>query len=402
MRKVKPCVLSIEHRKAALRLPGIRRLVAALAFAAGQLALAQVPPAAAQPQPFFYPSAPESFNATAASDAELALYGLPARPPQGSAAYSTWAARMANARTRIPNPVATTTAIQHTAAVKAALPGIANDTNSVNWSGALASGVSGYFLANASFIDIAFQVPTIVPPKTDPGCQYGPYMTAIWGGMDGWYQFPGSNDVLQAGVNLTACYTGAAYQPWYEWWTSQCAQNGGTPPCYQTNLNLAVNPGDYMYIRVAYYTSGNNGYNGYAFVSDQSSGQYVAVSFNEPPPINATTQYQGANAEWIVERPSLSSYVDLLNYLGNAGPSGTEVYLGADYSDNTIYGGAWGIGYGSESTITVVDMTCPPWNPTSACTNWGPYLSVGVYYPPNPNGGYYGIFAYPAGPVLQQ
>lgn len=397
MTKVEVCVVGIQSRKATLRLSRFRRFIAVLALGAGGFAFAQAPPA--QPQPFFFPSPPENFSPAAASDAELALYGFPARPPQGSAGYSIWASRMANAKSRIPNPVATTTSIQHTGAVKAMLPGIANDTYSVNWSGALASGESGYFLANASFIDIAFQVPTIVPPKTDPTCQYGPYMTAIWGGMDGWYQFPGSNDVLQAGVNLSTCYTGAAYQPWYEWWTSECAQNGGTPPCYQTNLNLSVNPGDYMYIRVAYYTSGDNGY---AFVSDQTSGLYVAVSFNEPPPINSTTQYQGANAEWIVERPSVGSYVDLLNYLGNAGPSGTEVYLGADYSDNTIYGGAWGIGYGPEDTITVVDMTCPPWNPTSACTNWGPYLSVGVYYPPNPNGGYYGIFAYPAGPVLQQ
>jgi len=235
-------------------------------------------------------------------------------------------------------------------------------------------------------------------------------MTSVWGGMDGWYQFPGANDVLQAGVTISTCNptSQVQYQAWYEWWNSQCYNFGNLPPCSMQNVSLTVNPGDWVYIRVAYYTSGsnngNNGYNGYAFISNQTTGKYYPpVQFNEAAPINSTTLYQGANAEWIVERPSWNNVTtDLANYSGHAGPSGTEVWLAADYGTNST--GAWSIGYGSESTISVAYMTCPPWNPISNCSSlkWGTELSVGVYYPPNPNGGYYGVFAYPTGPVVQQ
>lgn len=378
--------------------------------ATGQYATAQsIPIRATEPQPFFYPAPTDSFDPVNASDTDLAAFGFPRRPPLESAAYTKWVTRMRNVKRRILNPIAQTTNIQHGGAAgsRALVTGggaVSNGSDSFNWSGALASGVSGWFSANASYIDIAFQVPTVIAPQTDTSCQYGPYETSIWGGIDGWYQFPGANDVLQAGVNIGAAGSGSCslfYSAWYEWWTSQCTTSGNPSlPCYQTNVNLSINPGDYMYIVVTYSTTSPNGS---AFISDQSTGDYVSVTFNEPPPINSITQYQGYNAEWIVERPSIGgSVVNLANYRGNAGPTGTEVWLDADYSDNTIYGGAYAIGYGPESTITVLDMTCPPWNPSSLCSIWGPDLSVGVYYPPNPNGGFYGVFAYPAGPVIHQ
>lgn len=216
--------------------------------------------------------------------------------------------------------------------------------------------------------------------------------------MDGWT----NNDVLQAGVNISAtagfssCFV--SYYAWYEWYTTQCSASN--PPCYQTPVTLTINPGDYVYIQIAYYTSGNNGYNGYAFISDQTTGLYAQpVMFNEPPPINSTTLFQGATGEWIVERLGGE---DLLNFRGNAGPTGTQLWLSADYSDDSIYGGAYGIGYGPESTISTVSMACPPWSPSSNCPNNGTTISYGTYYPPNPNGGYYGVFVYPTGPTVSQ
>jgi hypothetical protein len=380
--------------KAAPLLARFRLLAVVIAVTVGQHAFAQTSAGGIS----FYPAPPNGFNPVAASDSELTLYGFPARPPLGSVAYSAWASRMANLKTRTANPVVQTTG-KHSTLRAPGAPLQASTYTSASWSGVVASGVSNYFSANASYIDISFQVPTIVPPTTDPNCSmYGPYSTAIWGGMDGF----GNNDLLQAGVNLdaTAGFSGCSlsYTAWYEWYTSQCLES--SPPCYQTSVSLTIHPGDWIYIQVAYYTSGNSGYNGYALISNQTTGIYPPPAmFNEPPPVNSTTQYQGATAEWIVERLGGQN---LLNFRGNAGPTGTQLWLAADYSDDSIYGGAYSIGYGPESTISLVDMICPPWNPSSNCPNNSTTISYGTYYPPNPNGGYYGVFVYPTGPAVSQ
>ena len=72
--------------------------------------------------------------------------------------------------------------------------------------------------------------------------------------------------------------------------------------------NFAVYPGDDIEVQIVAYS----GTVGAAYITDETSQQSVAISFDAP----AGTQLVGNSAEWIVERPSLSSgLANLMNYV---------------------------------------------------------------------------------------
>jgi Peptidase A4 family len=350
-------------KSAALGRMGIMLAVLAISLGSGALAQNTASGTNNTPQPSFYPAVPQGFDPVAASDADLATYGLPPRPSLTSTQYTVWVNAVTAAKTRIANPVVQVTNRIHrpipasppqAGASRNAAP-IANVVTQAftNWSGAAATGPNNFFTANGSSVTTAFQVPDIGYED----CTFPPYGLSIWAGMDGLADnSTGRNDVLQAGLAVFACP--ASYSLWYEWWTLGC--NSGA--CYENDIqNFPVNIGDYLYIVVTYNTSSPNGT---AYISDQSTGQYISIGFNQPPPINASTAFAGNSAEWVVERPAQGGVLTNLEDYLPTGPYGLYVYTA--YND-------WALGYGPASaptgTIYDLEMFCTyaTWNPSAAC-----------------------------------
>src|SRR5271166_3523960 len=109
---------------------------------------------------------------------------------------------------------------------------------------------------------------------------YGSYYASMWVGMDGSPNAPaGNEDVLQAGFEAGACPGG--YYAWYEWYTVGCNLNASSAayPCVEYNVNLPLTAGDYTYVTVTYNPTSPHGA---AFLSNQTTGQYISVSFSRP------------------------------------------------------------------------------------------------------------------------
>jgi hypothetical protein len=360
-------VSSREERKSQPLARG--RLLAVVAISLGSVVFAQTPPAVSnEPQSFFYPAPPEGFNPVTASDGDLAAYGFPKRPALSDPFYVKWAKYMSNAKYRVANPIAITTNRHHVGPNRGpsalAIPagGIANPS-ATNWSGTEVtySSSSTFFAQNGSEVYIAFQVPTLGTES----CTYQPYHTSIWTGFDG----DANPDVLQAGVDVSNVASGGScstfYTSWYEWWTPGCS---GAAPCYETDVSsLTINANDEMYITVTYNTTSPHGT---AYISDQTTGYYYSVGFNQPSG-NAGTSYAGSSAEWIVERPTeepSGTLYDLGDYGVSDGPYG-YLWMYPDYYTPSL-GYVTSAGSDSASSVQFWTMYCTQynWNPSSSCS----------------------------------
>ncbi len=335
--------------------------LAALAISFGPCVIAQT--AMSGTQPFFAPEPPAGFDPEGASDADLKAYGFPPRPSLASSGYDMWVKMVTAAKIRIPNPTFQTTGLVHRPPQNLGGGGpIGGSGTSYNWSGVYEDGSSdNYFAANGSTIATVFSVPAVNSSPED--CTYGPYIASIWIGFDGWIP-GGTGDVLQAGVDASACqiYDSTlniyvpAYSPyefWFEWEVSGCTMSQYA--CYETATNFQPNEGDTVIIDVTYYTSSPNAN---AYIADYTSGQYVSVWYDEPD--NGT--YTGNSAEWIVERPGIitsypSPYYDLAAY---------ESF----YMEGTYDGYLPGSGPASgPNYLTMECTTSYPWYPSTSCSN---------------------------------
>ena len=245
---------------------------------------------------------PAGFDATKATNADLASYGFPARPADPTA-YAGWAHAMQHARTHV-NPVLQVTNIQHkpmqrgTGVARAAAPGSNSvATTSGNWSGAvLYNGVGTFSNPSYQAVVTEFNVPTA--QQAFGGCDGGWDYSSTWTGIDGY----GSGDVLQGGTESDAYCSGgstaAYYAAWFEWY-----------PNYETRFtNLPVNAGDAMYVYVQAYSATT----GYVFVEDMTTGYYSSVDLTAP----SGTYLVGDSAEWVVERPGVNGgLANLTNYV---------------------------------------------------------------------------------------
>lgn len=298
----------------------------------------------------FYAAPPAGFDAAKAPDADLDRYGLPPRPdPSQAVAYRAWLHLVTTPQTRLENPAVEITNIVNGPArdmkITGALKGNVSTSTSTNWSG-VAITTSDAFKANKSAVYSQF----VMPKMGHDNCTYGPYYFSWWVGFDGW----GNGNVLQAGANSTNCST--TYVLWYEWFESGCTSSSATYPCYQTNFKgIPVTAGDYIGVEVWYTTASPQGH---AYVLNYTTKKSVSVGFNQP---SGTATYEGYSVEWIAERPSLgSSLTNLANYLGQ----GSDVDYATD-GTHTYYPNSSPSG----TTIYDITMTCPPWNPSSACSS---------------------------------
>jgi len=347
--------------------------------------LAQAPPAAGDDQPFFFAAPPTGFSPLQASDADLATYGFPPRPPQSDRSYANWAQVVANAKYRIANPVAKKTGIVHGPAVRASLSagaGVGNTTEAeYNWSGVDEVYASPFFAANPNggsggYVVGGYQMPTL---GYDNCSGYGSYYASMWVGMDGSPNAPaGNEDVLQAGFEAGACPGG--YYAWYEWYTVGCNLNASSAayPCVEYNVNLPLTAGDYTYVTVTYNPTSPHGA---AFLSNQTTGQYISVSFSQPSG-SPGSAFAGYSAEWIVERPtnlSTGSLFDLANYIGSWSIGGLN-YLGSfpAYMQFPSYATP---GYDPAGTFDIFNMVCTQttWDPNSQCST-EQYISLAYYW----------------------
>jgi hypothetical protein len=228
-------------------------------------------------------------------------------------------------------------------------------------------------------------------------------------GRYGWRSGPddlaGGNDVLQAGFAAEACPT--KNYAWYEWFTDGCTVDTAAQPCTAHSVNLAVNPGDNLYVTVTYHTSSPHGT---AFLQNQSTGQYISIGYNQPPG-SPGSAYTGYSAEWIVERPghSLSnlSPLNLANYYLPNTPN-NWYYLYPSYLNFPDY---YPPGLDTSGTFNVFSMYCGPsdWNPSSNCpyvNGGGQYISKAYYWSyyeqPPPGYGTEVLYFFVSGPAQSQ
>lgn len=401
LRKLRNACLGISCLFTARFLPCVSTVASVLLV--GYPALAQNGLITPTAQAVFYPAPPAGFVAVNATDTDLAKYGFPRRPVPTDQSYETWVKMVATAKTPVPNPIARTTNVVHKSKGRGvAAPPQGGSANTIQnydsaWSGVEVEYPYAYFAAGGSTVITSFQAPNIGTEN----CDYGPYKMSAWAGFDG---DPGNDlgvggyDVLQAGVTTVACP--ASTYPWYEWYTNGCTVNTLTQPCYETEvMNFTINPGDYMYIVVTYNATSPHGT---AWIHDQTNGEYVSMSFDQPPG-SAGSAYGGSTAEWIVERPtniSTGQLFDLANY-SVPGSYSNEFWTSVGYSDEAQDGYWGGVAYDPASHIYVtVNMVCDPslWNPFSNCplqNGFSQYISMATW--PFGYTGY--MYFNPAGPA---
>ena len=286
---------------------------------------------------FVYNPPPAFFNPLTASDLELEQWGFPPRPGVSDvAAYARWEKIVSVKRV---TPQLTFTNIYLGPARNVNFPSIGGaNATSQNWSGYVLDGANGTFKTNETQVSADWNIPSVA--QAIGTCNSTWDYSFEWVGFDGW----GSSDVLQAGNEADATCSSTLYSFWYEWY-----------PNAETRVSSPVaQPGDWVAVQVWYTTTSPYGH---AYWADYRTGASASVGFNPP----SGTTYEGNSAEWIVERPTVSgSLSDLANYGGMQilAPY-ARIGTGTYYSPSSPPSGA---------TEYAVSMTCPPWNPSTACT----------------------------------
>jgi hypothetical protein len=139
-------------------------------------------------------------------------------------------------------------------------------------------------------------------------CDGGWDWSSQWPGIDGF----GSNDVLQAGIEVDAYCNGGTtasfYSAWIEWF-----------PFSETRVSSpAIHPGDLIFIEV-WNTSPTNGY-AYFFNYSTLGERGIPTHITAP----SGTPLVGNSVEWIVERPGIGGgLATLTNYIDVPWPYGT-------------------------------------------------------------------------------
>jgi hypothetical protein len=252
-----------------------------------------------------YAAPPQGFNPAAASDDDLARYGFPPRPDTIAqhSAYAAWLRAVRAAKTRIV-PILRQTGVFHMPmrlstrpAPSAGAVSAQTNVSSSNWSGvADVNTLTKY--GNTSYHTVAAEFSMPVAGQAFGSCTGGWDYGASWVGIDGY----SSSDVLQSGIGYDAyCAsngTASYYDVWIEWY----------PYAESEITNLPVSPGDDMYIEV-YSTSATVGN---AYIVNETTNLGGSIQFDAP----SGTRLVGNSAEWVVERPGLSTgLATLTNYV---------------------------------------------------------------------------------------
>jgi Peptidase A4 family len=235
------------------------------------------------------------------SDEELSSAGYPPRPdPVASPeAYSIWLGLVAQPITLLPPRAVSRTDIGHRSR-NTLEAGLAAE-HDPNWSGIEA------VHAPRSVMEVSgnWHVPNIVGVEVD---HVG--YSSMWVGLDGdENNDPDASDLVQAGTEQDSASAGPFVFFNYTSWTELVPNQP-----FEQQTALSINPGDYMQV-MAWVCDADrhqdaDGNNACFFVWDQTQGQAVKVQ----TPLSGT-HFQGSEAEWIVERPTVNkTYPELANY----------------------------------------------------------------------------------------
>jgi hypothetical protein len=239
---------------------------------------------------FSFPAPPAGFLPLAASDEELARYGLPPRPAlsgRNGAARAAWVRIMSAARTYVQPQVRRTWRRHGPAMVFSGLhANQAGPMTSLNWSGqVLSNGVTGY--GPSAFTQVSGEWVVSAVQQAVGTCS-GTDASSVWVGIDGW---TGSDDVLQAGTEGdVACTNGTSsqdYYPWFEWY-----------PDYEYEITNFI---EFRGASISVVVTAKSATSGTAFFVNLQTGAYTSTGISPP----SGTSLKGNSAEWIVERPSV-------------------------------------------------------------------------------------------------
>ena len=257
-------------------------------------------------------SLPKDFNAEAASDSDLAEYGLPPRPDKSKSPeeYQQWMAIVDVAHNRIvPELVVSDIYHDHIKGVVAL--GKKTKTNlalmqSTNWSGFVINDTNNIFQQHTN-VTGSYNVPMVADCVTKvPNIRT---WSSNWVGIDGYSTstYAGSTDVFQIGTSSDAAcnevFGGAhgLYYAWIEWFPGPAA----------IIKNLPIYPGDSIVLTVSAGEPGK-----YVFtIADINRRASMAIGTGPYP----GSQFVGNSIEWIVEAPTVGgSQSTLAPYLNCA------------------------------------------------------------------------------------
>jgi len=230
------------------------------------------------------PAPPTGFRPAIATEAELARYGFPPRPPHAAGARigRMWAetferdapftvAQLAKASYLVSQP---------------RQPSIVNGDNSENWSGVVVRYRAG------DPINLAIAGTWNVPSLASAGA--GTQLIGIWIGLDG-----SAADTLglsQAGIAGSIDASGtASYFAWSEWLSAADPIQPAQPIS-----NFPIAAGDVIEIQI-WVTSSTTASVVMQKLSSASRGALVVVPLIAPSGVRVV----GNDAEWIVERPKV-------------------------------------------------------------------------------------------------
>lgn len=250
-------------------------------------------------------SLPHGFNPLTATNQELEKYNFPPRP-SGGADLTAWTKAMQHFKEFITPKYGKSN--MHTD-LATGQPGLSS--NSDSGSVANATGTGNYYTDNWSgyvdynttgndFTDVhgTWTVPSISSPDNS-------YYSS-WVGFGG-FTFSGhsSPSVMQAGVQAELNNSGGfSLTPWWEIY----------PYNYEQPItNLTISPGDTLYTDISYTT--NNGGTFSWYLEDETTGQAIPVQ----KITGVSPYYDGTEAEWIVERPTVNGSLSSLGDFGSSG-----------------------------------------------------------------------------------
>jgi len=229
-------------------------------------------------------------QAQSLTDAQLDKQGYPARPDVLTSPdqYTKWLGHVAQSMTLLPTHLVSRSDIRSAPAAY----------TSSNWSGLEAHSTTKH---NYSAVTANWNVPAIVLASSDGETDY----SSFWVGLDG----DGTKDLVQAGTEQDAVeFLGILFSDSYAW--SELLPNQPTE-----QEVFSVDAGDDMSVEVWIGTGSgapnpNGKYGSFRIIDytqNNESTFYV--------PLNGTT-YNGTEAEWIMERPTVGgSLPELASYL---------------------------------------------------------------------------------------
>lgn len=238
---------------------------------------------------------PEGFDPLTASDAELAVYGFPARPenPFLRERFEDHYKRV-KGRMRYIEPAFTVHPSRRPRVTL--VEGAAGNAQDF-WSGAVVYAPSGQ---SFKWVQSQWVVPNVsAKVGSTIGSTENAYVEVAWVGL-------GNSSLLQAGSGSQISPGGEpSFFMWHEW----------TPPGWVTVNNFPLSGGDLVAVVIC-TPSGVGSTSATVYFSNLTQGVQTSYPLSFPEGSNDPSEFLGDQAEWIVERPVVPGGLAVLPNFG--------------------------------------------------------------------------------------